>query len=215
MNMIRASWMIFAIILTASLYALSLVPSGLQLPIHWNIYGEADRVMDAQYVLLLMPALILGTILIFTYIRHIEPRKTNLEKSKTSLHWIMLAVVMLLALLASANIALALGYVVDIMRVVLSGVMLLLIVIGNFLPKLRSNYFIGIRLPWTLSSEENWRKTHYFGGRAFVILGSIGLLLTLLITNKNIVGYAAIALIVPMILAPIVYSWKLWHHEKS
>lgn len=215
MNMIRASWVVFATLLVASLYTISKLPENLELPIHWGLDGKADWFVSAEIALIILPVIILVIILLFTYIKHIEPRHENLKKSESARRWIMFGTVMLIALFGASNIALGLGYDIEMTRLILSAVMILLILIGNFLPKLRSNYFIGIRVPWTLSNEENWRKTHHFAGRVFMICGVIGLLASLLISNQEIIGFVLIGLIIPMVIVPVFYSWNIWRKSKT
>lgn len=214
MNLIRISWVVFGIFSIASIYAVSLAPEGMQLPIHWNLFGEADNFMQAKWALLLMPATILGILLLFAGLKLIEPRKDNLQKSETARRWIMFAVVVLLTIMGANNIALVAGYEFDIFRLTIVMVMLLLVIIGNFLPKLRSNFFIGIKTPWTLSSEENWKKTHYFGGRIFMIFGALGLLGSLLVNTEYMAAATGIPVAI-VIVAPIFYSWYIWRQEKA
>lgn len=215
MTLIRTCWVVFIVMTAASLYALRFVPEGMQLPIHWNIYGEADSMWRADYVLMLFPAMILGIILLFSLLKYIEPRKDNLQKSETARRWIMFVLVALFAVMGGANIALVAGYEINILRYVLIGIMLIFIVIGNFLPKIRSNFFMGIRTPWTLASDENWKKTHYFGGRIFMIFGVIGLLAVLLIPNQDMFGVWLFAPLLCVAIAPIFYSWYIWKQGKN
>jgi uncharacterized membrane protein len=107
----------------------------------------------------------------------------------------------------------ALGWNVDTGRAVMGGVGVLLAVIGNYLPRIRSNWFLGIRTPWTLSSERVWRDTHRIGGRAFV-LGGVAMVLA-----GFVPGAFARALSVSVVVAaagiPVVYSYLAWRREAA
>ena len=86
------------------------------------------------------------------------------------------SVVVLLFLVNMLVIGVGLGYDIPMNSTPLILVGLLFIVIGNYLPQCKPNYFVGIKTPWTLSNEEVWRKTHRFSGKVFVVLGIIMIL---------------------------------------
>jgi uncharacterized membrane protein len=108
--------------------------------------------------------------------------------------------VALLTLLAAGGVALGLD------RIIHTAVGLLLIVLGNFMSKFTRNFFIGIRTPWTLASEEVWFRTHRLGGRLFVVAGLI-LVLTGLLGGGGVPVFVAagIAAGIPWVYSYIVY----------
>ena len=79
---------------------------------------------------------------------------------------------------------------------------LLFVVVGNYLPKVKQNLYLGIKLPWTYADEDNWNKTHRFGGKLWVI-GGILILLNVFVKIK----YLELVIMIIMILAPTVYSY--------
>lgn len=106
-------------------------------------------------------------------------------------------------------VASAVGHDVDMNRIVLVGMGVLFMLIGNWLPKMRSNFFVGIRTPWTLSSEHTRRRTHQVGGRLFVGLGAMLLLVGALLPGSNVVGVIAggAALVA---FGLVTYSYLVW-----
>lgn len=215
MTIIRSSWLLFVIVFLASLYAMSIAPDGMKLPIHWNLSGEVDNEVSAKTALWIMPAIILGILLFMSVLAYVEPRKDNLQKSNKARSWIVLAITMFMSAAALGNVAKVMGYDIMSFRLLMSGIMLLFIILGNFLPKLRSNFYIGIRTPWTLSSEENWKLTHRLGGRLFMICGVVGFVITLFAPSDQMMSYLALAVLLPCVIIPIAYSWYLFRQENK
>ncbi|TKB46310.1 SdpI family protein [Thalassotalea mangrovi] len=214
MTAMRSAWVVFAITLAACLTGLWLLPGDMQIPQHWNIHGEPDRFGSLTVALIYPPAIMLGLLLLLTFLKHFEPRQENLQESEKAKGWIGLAVTLLMALMAAANIGLGMGYEVPVLRLLMIAIFMLFIIIGNFLSKTRSNFFIGIRTPWTLSSDENWRRTHHLGGRLFMLAGVIGLLISFALAEQHL-GYLMLGLILPPALIPVIYSWYLWHRKNG
>lgn len=143
-----------------------------QVPIHWNIYGEADNWAGRPSTLFLA-LLPLFMLFLLHVIPRIDPRGKSYEKHQKAYQvFITLLILFLNAILWIANAA-CLGFPVPIERMVPIGVGILLLTFGNYMPQLRTNYTIGIKNPWTLESEWVWKKTHAMGGIVFCIMGFI------------------------------------------
>lgn len=214
MTAMRCAWGVFLLTLLACLAGLWWLPTDMQIPHHWNIHGEPDRFGSLKFALIYPPVVMAGILLLLTFLKHFEPRKENLEESKKAKGWIGLAVSLMLALIAGANLGLGMGYEVPMLRLIMVAIFVLFVVVGNFLSKTRSNFFIGIRTPWTLSSDENWRKTHHLGGRLFMLAGILGLLISFALPHHMLV-WLMLGLILPAALFPIIYSWYLWHQGNN
>lgn len=98
----------------------------------------------------------------------------------------------------------SLGVEMDIEKIVCTILGVLFTAIGNYLPKCRQNYYVGIKLPWTLSSEENWDKTHRLGGFVWMICGVI-----MLISTWAGISWMTVVVLFAMIIIPSVYSYIL------
>ena len=212
MTALRLGWIICLLSAIVSFVVLQQVPEGVEVPLHWGIDGTPDRYGPAWEGLFMPPgvmALVLG---IFSVLKWIEPRQENLQKSLVARGGIALAVVLMMLVLQAGTIAIALGNEVPMVRLVLFAVGLMLMVMGNFLGKTRSNFFIGIRTPWTLSSDDVWRKTHRLGGKLFMAAGAIMTAGSWVIAETSL-EYLIVGGVVPAALIPVVYSWWLWRQE--
>ena len=87
------------------------------------------------------------------------------------------------------------------------------ILIGNYLPKCKQNHTIGIKIPWTLNSEENWNATHRFSGKVWVICGI--LILFSIFLPTNFAAYAMIAVAAVMVALPIIYSYNYYKRQEG
>ena len=97
-----------------------------------------------------------------------------------------------------------LGYNMDVEKIVCTILGVLFVVLGNYLPKCRQNYYVGIKMPWTLKSEENWDKTHRFGGFVWMICGVL-----MLISAWAGISWMTVVVLFAMIIIPTVYSYIL------
>lgn len=198
--------------LAISAWAWGRVPDNAQVPIHWGIDGQPNGYAPKWVGFLFTPAL--GVVLggVFLVIPRIDPRREHLIASTRAWVAITGSAMVLLLLVHAAVIAAVLGASFDMGRVVAIAVGGLFAVIGNFLGKTRSNWFMGIRTPWTLSSERSWTKTHRLGGRLFLAVGLLSIVLGLL-TSDQVVFVALLPGILVAALVPIVYSYFVWRDD--
>ena len=141
-----------------------------RVPTHWNFAGEVDA-WGSRLSAFIIPVVVIGVYLLFLALPYLDPKKEKYDQFKKVYHVfkvIIIAFMVLLYFLTSLN---GLGYNVPIgaLMPIIIGVMF--VILGNYMSKLKSNWFIGIRTPWTLSSEEVWNKTHRFGGKMFILGG--------------------------------------------
>ena len=182
-------------------------------PTHWNGMdaqpnGWSSRVVGAW----LTPVLLLGIWALVRVLPAIDPRGANYAKFGGAFEAIIDSVMLFLLGMHIVLLRAALGYPVQMERIVPLGVGLLLIVIGNLLPRARPNWFVGIRTPWTLSSDRVWEKTHRFGGRLFVVAGFL-----IAIAALFWVQWVHVVLITTIVLATaavLIYSYLEWRREQ-
>jgi len=202
----------FAVSIAVSLWAWGQIPDGAQIPIHWGVNGEANGYAPKAVGLLLVPGIILLIGLIFAAIPFIDPRREHQERSTTARIWILGATMVLLGGVHAVSVLTVLGARFDIGRVVVIGVSGMFIVIGNFLGKTRSNWFVGIRTPWTLSSERAWSQTHRLGGYLFMAAGVVSITLAL-VTPPVVFAYGMFVAAGLAGLVPVVYSYFAWRSD--
>jgi len=158
--------------LAMSAYGVAALPAGETIAIHWGLDGHPDGWAPKEVGLLLTQAIAAALAVLLLVLPAVEPRRANLARSGPAYRAMAIGLMLLLAFLHAAIVGIALGWTISIPRVAILGAGLVFVVIGNWLPKLRSNFSAGIRLPWTLSSERSWVITHRLGGRGFILLGA-------------------------------------------
>ena len=168
---LKWSWVIAALTVLLGAFALSQVDPNTQIPIHWDIDGNVDRTASAWIGFLIIPGIQALLLVMFSSLPYLEPRQKNLEDSAKAFKALIFAITLLQLLIQGMIVDQALGWGYLGFNAVFFGIGLLLMVMGNYFSKLRSSFFIGIRTPWTLSSETVWQKTHRLGGRLFVVTG--------------------------------------------
>jgi uncharacterized membrane protein len=190
------------------------LPPGADVPIHWNAAGVADEFAPKELAFLLVPAIGLGVTALFWAIPSIEPRRSNLAKSRGPYAIAWSAVMLLLLGVQAVTVLAALGSTVNVAGLVLLGVGGLFIALGAVMPRVKSNFLFGIRTPWTLTSERSWERTQRAGGIVFVVLG-------VAFTVLGIVGggsTAFIVLFVGMFIAIgvlVAYSYVVWRDDPN
>ncbi|MGJ7036156.1 SdpI family protein [Anoxybacillus eryuanensis] len=175
----------------SSLLAIPYLPN--EVAIHWNVAGEPDDFMNKWWGVLLFPLLLTGMTFLLIYLPKIDPRKENYEKFEKVYRIFLHVLVIFFVSLHVVTLAYNIGISVQVDVVVPLGVGLLFIVLGNYMPKIKPNYFFGIRTPWTLENEVVWQKTHRVGGKVFVIMG---VLITLTIFVESVWRFILLLIIV-------------------
>lgn len=183
-------------------YFYTLLPN--EVPTHWGPNGLPDAYGSKLLNVVLFPVLALFIVVIFPILSKIDPKKENYEKFGKSWEIIQFAIIWFFAYIYFVILYLSLYPTQSITPFMLFGLWTLFIILGNYFGKIRQNYFIGIKLPWTLSSEEVWNKTHRFSGKLFVISGIIFLINSFLQIYPIWVFIVSLIIIV---LFPLVYAY--------
>ncbi|MDK2820803.1 MAG: hypothetical protein PWP31_768 [Clostridia bacterium] len=211
LQMIVKDWPAILIIIAMLVGGIVVYPHLPELvPSHWNFRGEIDgysgRFWGAFGLPLMAAAIYLGMI----FAPYIDPKKENYPRFSSAYRIIRLVLVLFMAVLYGTIITVALGGPANLVsKTTPLAVGILFIVIGNYLPQARHNYFFGIRTPWTLANEEVWRRTHRFSGILFV-LGGLGLIVSAFLPApiNFIVGLGGI---ITVTLFSIIYSYLAYH----
>ena len=179
---------------------------------HWNFRGQPDGFSSRLLAVSIMPLVTLAITGVFNVLPRLDPRHENYSKFLGT-YWIFANAVIVFMLVAHALvIATGLGYSVRIDRLMPIGIGVLFIVLGNYLTRVEPNWFVGIRTPWTLSSDTVWRKTHRTGGWLMVIGGFIVMACAFLPYGAFLPLLISALLLVAVV--PIVQSYVLWKREK-
>ncbi len=172
-----------------------------EVPTHFDFSGTPDGYSGRLFAVVGLPLFILACHLFSAVVMRADPKKQNIsEKLMNIVLWICPVV----SLYVSAMVySYALGYAINAARAGTFLVGILFVVVGNYLPKCRQSYTVGIKLPWTLDDEDNWYHTHRFAGCVWMILGLAILIIGLLGSFPSILLAAPIAAVV----LPTVYSF--------
>ncbi|MCL4543673.1 MAG: SdpI family protein [Chloroflexi bacterium] len=210
----RRDWLsIAALVYIAALAAWSWRTITGPIPVYWNINGQVDRYGSRFEGILALPLAAVSVLLLFQILPLLDPGRANYRQFAGAYATLRTGVLVLLATLYTIEIAAAHEAVVDVGRLSAALFGLLFIVIGVILPKVRPNWFVGIRTPWTLSSKRSWQQTHRLGGRLFAGLGALLLLLALLsasgaVTFAVLLGGSAI-----LVTVLLIYSFVEWRGD--
>ncbi len=180
---------------------------------HWGFEGQPNGYSGKATGAFAIPALLLGMYLLFIFLPYLDPKGEKYQNfSKVYLLFRNL-ILLLLLIVYLATGAYNLGYSVKIQYIVPTLVGLLFIILGNFMGKIKSNWFVGVRTPWTLSSENVWNKTQSFGGKAMMLFGLLIIITPLLPKVFGIIVFAAGIIMVSF--GSIIYSYILYRKEKQ
>ncbi|MEI7616642.1 MAG: SdpI family protein [Actinomycetota bacterium] len=180
---------------------------------HWNFYGQADGWSSRGFHALLFPGLIIAMYVLFLILPNLDPKKERYQdfiKPYNIFRTTLLVVFYIIFLLSTL---VNLGYNINIGKAVPFIIGLLMIFIGNYMGKIKKNWFVGIRTPWTLSSENVWNKTHRFAGIMFVLFGLLLIISPYLEKTLGITVFVIGILLVSLV--PMAYSYILYRKEKK
>jgi uncharacterized membrane protein len=208
------SFCLIAAMLAIAAWAWQASPPLARIPVHWGLNGQPNGWAPKSKALLMLPVTAVGLTVLFAVLPAIEPRRRNLISSRQLYYagWIGGLVVLAIAqyLIAST----AVGLHPDISRTTLFAVACLYLVLANFLGKSRSTFFVGVRLPWTLTSELAWEKSNRLMGRIFVATGFATLACLLL--ERTIVAMAVFGIgTVVGIVASSIASYIWWKRDDN
>jgi uncharacterized membrane protein len=174
-----------------------------QVPIHWNFEGVPDNYAHKAFAVFAIPAFLLATHWLCSFLTCFDKKNKNQHfKAINIVFWICPVVSLFIS---AIEYLFVFGVNFSVPMLSLSLVGIAFIVIGNLLPKVKPNKTLGIKLPWTFNSDENWYATHRFGGRVWVI-GGLLLLATIFIPTK-IAVWIMLVIIAAMVMIPTLYSY--------
>jgi len=143
---------------------------------HWGIQGEVDAYMSRFWGLFLMPIVSIGLLALFVLILKIDPLKENIERFRKYFDGFMVLMIIFLFYIYLLTIFWNIGIRFNMGQFVIPVLGILFYYVGILVENAKRNWFIGIRTPWTLSSDVVWDKTHKIGGKLFKLAGVVALL---------------------------------------
>lgn len=188
-------WIGIAMLFALAAWAWPRVPD--EIPVHWNLHGEADGWGGKTMGLLAVPLVIVGMYLLLLFLPRLDPGYANYQSFAGSYNVLRVTLLAYMAVVQVALVLVALGYPLNMGRVLGISMGLMFIVIGNLLGKIRPNAFVGVRTPWTLFSKLSWTKTHRLAGWLFIVFGLLTILSGLLLNGWMLtaqMAYGAVSL---------------------
>jgi len=173
----KINWLILAIIFASFAVALLLYPQAPEkMASHWNAQGEVDGYMGKFWGMFLMPIVSIVLFLLFLFIPRMDPLKENLRKFRKYFDILILLIILFLAYIYGLTIFWNFYGQFNMPQALSPAMGVLFFFIGFMLPKTKRTWFVGIRTPWTLSSDYVWEKTHRLGGKLFMASGLVAIL---------------------------------------
>lgn len=176
---------------------------------HWNVAGEVNGYMSSVWIFL-VPVISLLLLLLFIYLPRLDPLRDNYKYFQKYYNGLILMITLFFLYIFLITLAWNLGYKVNIMLLLVPALAILFFYTGIMIQHTRRNWFVGIRTPWTISSDIVWNKTHRLGGLLFkisAVISLIGLIFPV---------YAIWFIVIPIVLSAIfslIYSYFLFRNN--
>jgi uncharacterized membrane protein len=207
--MTRNYYIVGAALIAAVLAATALAYPHLPnvVPTHWDARGNVNGWSAKWTLFVLEPGIMAGILLLFTALPWLSPKRFEVNSFRSTYLYIMVMVLAMMAYAHALILAAALSWTFDMSRAIEGGICLLIALLGNVMGKVRRNFFVGIRTPWTIANEHVWNATHRFAAKTFFAGGALGLLAVILRAPFWLVmGAIMIATLVPVIYSLVFYK---------
>ena len=201
-------WLVLAAMFGLAALAWNDAPD--RIPVHWGLSGSPDRVSDKVEGLLTLPFIALGTYLGLLLVPRMV--KATEEQLGSLFAWLRFAILVMLAALYLAVVLALKGVPIEIGRAGPALVGALLVAVGSAMGRMRPNAIMGIRTPWTLTSQKAWDASHRAGGWLFMAVGALMVLGGL--TGLSWLFVGAIAGLLVGIVGLIVYGWQVCRSDR-
>lgn len=208
--MVRGYWIVaIGLVALATVVSAWLYPSlPDRIPTHWNISGQVDGYGSKQWAVFLMPAFMVGMLVLFHFLPALSPKHFEVDAFRPTYLYIMVVLTGLFAYLHLLTLYAVWQSAVqnrqfDLGRPLIAGIFLMLAMLGNVLGKVRKNFYIGVRVPWTLASDRVWNDTHRLAAWIMVACGLVGFVMIVI----GIPIVYSFVLLIGSAIVPIVYSF--------
>ena len=182
------------------------------MPSHWNVAGEIDGYMPKMGALFIMPLVSIIMLLLMMWLPKADPKQENIAHNKPFYEKVVFAIVLFFFLTNCLTLAVSLGYKIKITSVMVPALGLLFFFIGKQMENIKSNWFFGIRNPWTIHDDEIWEKTNKAGSKLFK---ACGILLFCLGFFYPVISFSILITFAIMLLIwSFVYPYILWKNKQ-
>lgn len=185
-----------------------------QIPIHWDATGQPDRMGDKFFGVLALPITSLIIMIVLPGLRMLDPLRASYSLFEDTYRFLINLLVAFFGFVHVISLGLALGWDININKVIGVGLGLMFALLGNVFARIRPNWFMGIRTPWTLSDSEVWRVTHRVGGRIMFVAGLAMIVMSLLLPAELAVAVLLVCALGASV-SILVYSYVAWRRLHS
>jgi len=189
----------------ASLVALPHLPS--VVASHWDLHGNVNGYSSRGTLAVLQPAMMAGSMLLFALLPFLSPRHFEVESFQSTYLYFMLVITVGLAYFHGLMLWSAWLGRPPTPQALFGGVYVLLVLLGNAMPKVRRNFFMGVRTPWALADERVWYATHRLAAKTIVASGLIGLVAVFVLSSLWLNIVAMVVVVGFGVVVPAVYSF--------
>lgn len=204
------TWIVVALAVILAIVGILIMPD--TIPTHFGPSGEPDA-WGSKFTVLLYPAiLVLVTVLAVPMIK-LDPKQDNYERFSKYYYNFFLGFALFFLAMEAANIAIAMGAAINVGSIICFVTGVLMFFVGNMMPKIKQNFFFGIKTPWALTDEENWFKTHRLGGKTFAA-GGIAIMIAAFIPGESKI-WILLAVVLVMVFVPFVYSYVIFKNKQK
>ena len=208
----RPHWMLLALIVAMATWGWNTLPD--KMPVHWNMAGQVDRYGGKFEGVLLMPLIALGLYVLLLVLPRLDPGHANYAQFAGVYNVIRFATLATLTTVYGTMLLAGGGYDIEVSTVISLATGIMFIVLGGSMGKIRPNWFVGIRTPWTLSSKVSWIQTHRAGGWLFLIIGSAQIVGGLFLPPSVAIGLM-LCLVLGGSLGLWIYSYYAWRDDSD
>ena len=145
-------------------------------PIHWNAHGQVNGWAPKWTLFLYGPGMMTLLVALFAALPWLSPKRFEVDSFRKTYLYIMVVMVGMIAYIYIFIVIAGLGAPIDVSRAIEGSICLLIALLGNVMGKVRRNFFVGIRTPWTIADERVWNATHRFAAKTLFAGGLLGLL---------------------------------------
>ena len=183
-----------------------------EVPMHWNVHGEIDR-YGSRNELFLIAGINVFLGVFMSAMAKIDPKQKNYTRFRETYEWMIIWTLGFMTVLMGVVLVETMQPgTLNISKVVCAMVGILFVVLGNMMPKVKQNFFTGVKTPWALSSDAVWNKTQRLGGKCLV-LGGILIMGSALLSSGEAAVFMIILVAVLVTIAPMVMSY-IWYRKE-
>jgi uncharacterized membrane protein len=190
--------------LAATVVAYPQLPA--MVPLHWNAHGLVNGWGPKWLLFLFGPGSMSALVLLFSALPWLSPKKFEVDSFRATYLYMMIVTITMLAYVEMLVLIWGLGMKFAMGSAVEGGVCLFLALLGNVMGKVRRNFYLGIRTPWTLANERVWNATHRMAAKTFFVGGLLGLISVI----AQAPFWTPLTFIVAAALVPGVYSLAVY-----